>query len=91
MKKLVITALICLNIGLLVALVLGETPSAEAQNGYYNETEYVLVAGKIEDGRDNIYVIDVAAQSIGSWRFELGRRRLTPLAPRSLATDLRTR
>jgi len=91
MKKLVITALICLNIGLLAALVISQDRPAKAQNSYYNDTDYVLVTGKIEEGRDNVYVVDVAARSFGAWKFDVGRRRLLPLAPRSLATDLRTR
>jgi len=92
MKKLVIAALICLNVGLLFALVFGQsTPTANAQNSYYNETNYVMAAGQIESGYEVIYVIDMATQRLGAWKFDLGSRRLVPLASRSLSTDFRGR
>ncbi len=89
MKKIIIGALICLNIGLLSVLMFGQTDPAYAQTGYYNETDYVMGTASVELGRDNIYVIDRAAQKIGIWSFDLSRRRLKAMPSRSLATDFR--
>ena len=90
MKKAIIAALICLNVGLLAALVFGEaTPPANAQANYYNETNYIMVAGQIETGLEVVYIIDMATQKIGVWKFNVSDRRLIPWRSRSLASDFR--
>jgi len=91
MKKAIIAALICLNVGLLAVLVFGEaTPAANAQDaGYYNETNYIMVAGQIETGLEVVYVIDMATQKIGVWKFSISDRRLIAWPSRSLTSDFR--
>jgi len=90
MKKVIIAALICLNVGLLAVLVFGEaTPAANAQADYYNETNYIMVAGQIETGLEVVYVIDMATQKIGVWKFNISDRRLIAWPSRSLASDFR--
>ena len=92
MKKLIVAALICLNVGLLFALVFWQsTPTANAQASYYNETNYIMVTGQIETGYEVVYVIDMATQRLGAWKFSLGERRLMPLPSRPLSTDFRGR
>ena len=90
MKKAIIAALICLNVGLLAVLVFGEAaPAANAQTGYYNETNYIMVAGQIETGLEVVYVIDMVTQKICVWKFDLSDRRLIAWPSRSLTSDFR--
>ncbi len=89
MKKTVITLLICLNIGLLAVLMFGETDRAIAQVGYYNETDYALVTGKVETDLEVVYVIDMASQQLGVWKYNLSPRRMSAMDRRSLADDFR--
>ena len=90
MKKTVIAFLICLNIGMLAVLMFGETASpANAQTRYYNETDYALVTGKIESDLEAVYVIDMASQKIGVWKYNLSQRRMSVMDRRSLADDFR--
>lgn len=90
MKKIVITILICLNIGLLSVLMFGEAASpAKAQTPYYNETDYAMVTGKIQESLEVIYVIDMASQKIGVWKFGVSDHRMRAQDVRSLADDFR--
>ena len=92
MNKLVVVALICLNVGLLFVLVFGQgTPTANAQASYYNETNYIMVTGRIETGYEVLYIIDMATQRLGAWKFSLGDRRMMPMPSRPLSTDFRGR
>ena len=76
--------------GLLTVLVFGEAaPAANAQAGYYNETNYIMVAGQIETGLEVVYVIDMVTQKIGVWKFDLSDRRLIAWPSRSLTSDFR--
>ncbi len=89
MKKLVITALLCLNLGLLTALILSD-PSEAVADGYFNETNYVVVTGKIESNYEVVYIIDMATQQIGAIKADRGTHRISAMgAPRSLLTDMR--
>ena len=91
MKKIIIATLICLKVGLLLALMFGETTSpAYAREGYYNETNYIMVAGLFDTGREVVYIIDMSTQKIGAWTFEISKRRLVPMPSRSLSTDFRS-
>jgi hypothetical protein len=89
MKKLIIAALVCLNIGLLTALVFTDTPEAKA-DGYFNQTDYLVVTGKVESNYEIVYIIDMASQQIGAIKADRGTHRMSPAsAPRSLLTDMR--
>ena len=91
-KSIVIGALICLNLGLLTALVfIQPTGEAEAQNTYFRESNYVMVAGQIETGYEVIYVIDMATQRLGAWKFDRTDKRLEEIPGRELKTDFRGR
>ena len=89
MKNAVIVALVCLNVGLLVGLIAGAVAPAEAQDGYFLKTNYVMVTGKIESGYDTVYVIDLATQRLGCWQFDRTRKRLNPIRGRDLTADFR--
>jgi len=91
MKKAIIVSLICLNVGLLAALVFGEgAPQAKAQQtDYFNETDYAVVAGKIETNLEVVYVLDMATQKLGVWKYDMSNRRMIPWRSRSLPSDFR--
>ncbi len=89
MKKLITAALVCLNLGLLTGLVVSTTAEAPA-DGYFNETNYLMVTGKIESNYEIVYVIDLATQQIGAIKADRGTHRLSAMgSPRSLLTDMR--
>ncbi len=85
MKKLLIVLLVCLNIGLLAALLTVGSPKAGAQG--YRSTDYVVVTGQIDQNYDALYVIDTARQRMAAWRFDQNKRRLLQLDTRNLKTD----
>lgn len=91
MKRFVIAALICANVALLAILALQAVPTAQGQDDiYFRRTNYVLVTGQIQSGYDAIYVIDVGAQRLGAWRFDLTTKRLVAFRGRELGNDFRS-
>jgi len=94
MKKAVIAMLVCVNVGLLLALILGAgVPDARAYSGpgalLQNNT--IMITGQIREDEDAVYVIDMATERLGAWRFE-GKspvRRLRALGVRDLKVDLK--
>ena len=85
MKKLLIVLLMCLNIGLLAALLTVGSPRARAQG--YRSTDYVVVTGQIDQNYDALYVIDTARQRMVAWRFDQNKKRLVQFETRNLKTD----
>ena len=85
MKKLLIVLLVCLNLGLLAALLTVGSPSARAQN--YRATDYVVVTGQIDEYYDALYIIDTAKQRMAAWRFDQNKKRLVQVEIRNLKTD----
>lgn len=91
MKRFVIVALICVNIGLLALFAFQAVQPAQGQDDiYFRRTNYILVTGQIQTGYDAVYVIDVAAQRLGVWRFDLSTKRLVAFRGRELGNDFRS-
>jgi len=90
MKRVVIVALIGLNLALLAALGIQAVRPAQAQDDiYYRRTNYVMVVGQSMGGKDIIYVIDVASQRLGAWEFDESTKRLKAYRGRELGNDFR--
>jgi len=92
MKTLIVAALICLNVGLLAALVWTATPAALGQadsNQYFRDTNYVMVAGNLETGYEALYIIDMGSQQLLGLKYDRTNKRLLPLARRNLKSDFR--
>jgi hypothetical protein len=91
MKRFVIAALVCVNVVLLAMLALQAVPQAQGQDDvYFRRTNYILVTGQIQSGYDAVYVIDVGAQRLGAWRFDLSTKRLVAFRGRMLNNDFRS-
>jgi len=88
MKKLLIVALVCINVALLLALVLGSgIRQAKAQG--FRTTDYIMLSGKIGGGQDALYVVDLARERLIAWRYDMQRKRLIPYRGRELKRDFR--
>jgi len=94
MKKEIIALLVCVNVGLLLALILGAgVPAARAYPGAGSimPNNTIIITGQIRDDEDAVYVIDMATERLGAWKFE-GKgaaKRLRPIGVRDLKTDLK--
>ena len=89
MKRVSIVALVCINVGLLLALVLGtQAPQAKAQT-VGGRTDYVVMTGKITSNSDALYVIDTGRRSLAAWKFDRTSKKLIPFRPRDLKNDFR--
>ncbi len=88
-RKLIIVALVCLNIGLLAALVHFNMTPAYAQP--FKTTDYVVVTSKVGTGWDALCIIDLEKQKLGVWKWDKGKKRLFTIAGRDLPRDFKTR
>ena len=91
MKKTLIAALVCVNVALVVALILGPgTPRAEAQP-FRGAVDYLMITGQISDGYDALYVIDLAKRRMLAWKLDRTRKVLVPYRGRELRNDFARR
>jgi len=91
MKKIVIVSLVCVNLALLAAIVLGAySPQARAQSAEgWRKTDYIMFTGTINTDTDGVYIIDLASQKLGAWKFDITNKRLTAYRWRELDKDFR--
>ena len=91
MKKLIIVALVVANLGLLGGLMhTAGTREAQAANSYL-ETNYTMVAGRLESGNEILFVLDVASQQMAAFKYDMTSKRLDGVGIRNLTTDFRGR
>jgi hypothetical protein len=88
MKKLLIVALVCINVALLAALVTVNVRPAQAQS-FRGGNDYIMVTGKIEQAFDAVYVIDLKTRRLAAWRFDRTAKRLRPYKGRNFTQDFR--
>ncbi len=88
-QKVVIVTLICLNIGLLVALIHFNTAPAYAQP--FRPTNFLVVTTKISSGLDALCVIDLNREKLATWKWNKGNRRLELISTRELPQDFRNK
>ncbi len=95
MKKLLIAALVCVNVCLLLVLIAGEGfhRKAEAQPlaGALLQNNYIMLTGQIQQNNDAVYVIDMANRRLVAWQFDGSTKRLSKMGVRNLRTDLSSR
>jgi len=89
-----IAILVCANVSLLLALILGAgVPKADAQAGYGailpNNT--IMITGRIDQDEDALYILDLASERLQAWEFERkgNVRRMRPIGTRNVAVDLK--
>lgn len=91
-RKMILVALVALNLGLVASLVHLNTPAAHAKNPTYKtsypRTNYVVVTGRLA-GVDGLYIIDLRTRKLGAWKWNVGRKKLSPVGSRNLDADLK--
>ena len=89
-RSTVIAALVCLNLMLLTGIVLSSysLPPAYAQTAGL-ATDYLVVAGEIQDEHDAIYLVDIRNRMLHVLYFDRGQRQLRWGASRDLEQDFR--
>ena len=88
MKKLVILALVCINVGLLGWVLLEATPPAEAQT-HWRPNNYLVTSAKAEEDFDVVYVADLTLQRMLAFRFDRTSKKVVPLQGVDLTKDFR--
>ncbi|HUS91817.1 MAG TPA: hypothetical protein VM695_08205 [Phycisphaerae bacterium] len=86
MRRALIVALVCINVGLLAALIGVNLNRADAQT-FRGGNDYIMVTGKIESSFDAIYVIDLKSRALAAWRFDRTAKKLVPYKGRILEQD----
>jgi hypothetical protein len=67
MKKVMIVALVCVNIALVLALVFSlNEPAAQAQ--LKGNADYMVVTGKVNDTLDALYVLDLGTLKLAAFQ-----------------------
>ncbi len=77
MKRALIVALLCLNVGLLLALVFGT--AIQPDYGQSLGTIYVVVSGKMAANWDALFVIDQAKRRLRAIGYNKTSRRIAPI------------
>jgi len=85
-----LSLLICVNLMLLTAIVLCSysPPTAYAQATSL-ASDYMVVAGEIQDQHDALYIVDVRNRILHVLYYERGMKRLRYAASRDLEQDFR--
>jgi len=89
MKKALIAALLCLNVGLLLALVLGAgVPTAEAQVAGGGR-DYIMVTGHLSKDRDAVFILDLSSRRLVALKMspEVNNPKLLSFRGRDLRRD----
>ena len=92
-RKMILVALVALNLGLVASLVHLNTPSADAAKpatykSSYPQTDYLVVTGRL-GGTDGLYIVDLRSRKMGMWKWNTGRKKLSALGSRDLDTDIK--
>lgn len=89
MKKAILVALVCINVGLVLALVFGaNTPQAKAQ-GFGAGGNYIAATGQYGEGQEILYVVDLDAGRMIAWHYNQTGKRLSVVGTRELKRDFR--
>ena len=88
MKKVLIVALVCINVALVALVLARELPRADAQT-FRGASNYLLFAGHIEENYDAVYVVDLDKRKLAAWKFDQTTKKLIPYRGRDLAKDFR--
>jgi len=88
MKRVLIVALVCVNIVLAAMLINFNVTQAQAQTER-GANNFILATGRIESGFEAVYVIDLKSRRMAAWRFDRTAKKLVPYKGRDLATDFK--
>jgi hypothetical protein len=91
MKKGLIVSLVCVNAGLLAALVIGNAmPRAEAQV-IGAEADYLMMTGQYSSNKDALWVLELGTRRLMAFQFDRTKQRMLPLRGRELNDDFPVR
>ncbi len=89
MKKAIIAMLVCVNAGLLLALILGKgVPAAHAYPGDIVPNNTIMVTGQVKVNEDVVYILDMASERLAAFEFTKAKK-LRPIGSRDLKLDLK--
>ncbi len=89
MKKTLIVTLVCINVALLAALVLGvRAPNADAQVSG-GGADYLMLTARIGTNNDAVCIIDLASRRLMAWQYDRTNKRLASFRGRELPNDFR--
>ena len=89
-KTTCISLLVCLNLVILTGIVLvSYSPPAALAQGTSLASDYMVVAGEIQDQHDALYIVDLRNRLLHVLYFDRGRRQLQYAASRDLEQDFR--
>ncbi len=73
MKKILVIALVGINVVLLVALVFVSSASPARAQVIGRGTDYILVTGRVTQQAEAVYIIDLAKQRMVALRWSTGK------------------
>jgi len=86
MRKMIVSALLCVNLMLLgLLLLLSRPPAAQAQG--FGGVDYIMVPGKIRDSVHAVYILDVNSQALVAIYVDKTSKDLTLIAKRNVKGD----
>ncbi|MFW6061605.1 MAG: hypothetical protein ACOC93_02235 [Planctomycetota bacterium] len=85
MKKALIVALVCINVGLLATLML-ETTLPEAK-GQVRAADYQMITAAVGSDYDAVFILDLGTRRLAALAMDKGRGRLQPYEGRRLVND----
>lgn len=86
MKRALIVLLACANVALLLALLLANTPRANAQAAR-GQADYLTVTARSGGDNQGIFIIDMSRQRLLGWNVDKTNKRLVQWAGRELVRD----
>ena len=87
MKQAILIGLVCLNAGLVVALVFGATASPARAQGVGAAGNYVVITGQIGSDWDAVYILDLPTRRLAALKFDKTSNRLVRIAGKDLKRD----
>lgn len=89
-KNSLLSLLLCVNVGLLVALALATTsPKLALAQASGLSGHYLAVSAEVRDQFDALYLLDTRSRLLHGFYYDLGARRLQYLGSRDLERDFR--
>jgi len=89
MKKPIIVGLVCVNVGLVLALFFGTgAPTARAQ-GFGPVPNYLVTTGQYGEDLEILYVVDLDTGRMAAWAVGLNQKGLVAVGARDLNRDFR--
>ena len=75
MKRTIIVALLCVNVGLLLALIVA---SSDRAYGQVYTTDYLVVTGQVAGDWEAVYVLDLGRRRLLALGFDKQKKRVAP-------------